>query len=172
MTDVTWLTPDAAGGLDPVRCGTRTAARRAGRPAEPGRASLTHFDYFVLAMLSEAPGRTLRMTALAARTNATLARLSRVVSRLEAEGYVQRRPCPATGARRTPCSPTPAGTRWWRPRPATSATVRQFVVDALTAEDLAQLGVISGRLLARLDPDGRMFASGWWTCSGHDPLSL
>ncbi|HVK45568.1 MAG TPA: MarR family transcriptional regulator, partial [Micropruina sp.] len=34
-------------------------------------ADLTHFEYFALAMLSEAPERTLRMTALAARTNAT-----------------------------------------------------------------------------------------------------
>ncbi|MGZ8738489.1 MAG: MarR family transcriptional regulator, partial [Nocardioides sp.] len=37
-------------------------------------ASLTHFEYQVLAMLSEAPDRTLRMTALAIRTNATLPR--------------------------------------------------------------------------------------------------
>ena len=46
-------------------------------------AGLTHFEYFVLAMLSEAPERTLRMTALAHRTNATLPRLSHVVQRLE-----------------------------------------------------------------------------------------
>ena len=46
-------------------------------------AGLSHFEYFVLAMLSEAPGRTLRMTVLAARTNATLPRLSHVVTRLE-----------------------------------------------------------------------------------------
>ena len=44
---------------------------------------LTQFEYFCLAMLSEAPERTLRMTALAARTNATLPRLSRVISGLE-----------------------------------------------------------------------------------------
>ena len=55
---------------------------------------LSHFEYLVLAMLSEAPERTLRMTALAARTNATLARLSHVVSRLEDRGLVARRPCP------------------------------------------------------------------------------
>jgi len=30
-------------------------------------ADLTHFGYFVLAKLSEAPARTLRMTALASR---------------------------------------------------------------------------------------------------------
>ena len=41
-------------------------------------ADLTHFEYYVLAMLSEAPKRTLRMTALAARTNSTLPRLSHV----------------------------------------------------------------------------------------------
>jgi hypothetical protein len=29
------------------------------------QSGLTHFEYFVLAMLSEAPDRTLRMTALA-----------------------------------------------------------------------------------------------------------
>ncbi|HEY0238882.1 MAG TPA: MarR family transcriptional regulator, partial [Friedmanniella sp.] len=46
-------------------------------------ADLTHFDYFTLAMLSEAADRTLRMTALAAGTFATLARLSNVVRRLE-----------------------------------------------------------------------------------------
>ena len=53
---------------------------------------LTHFEYYVLAMLSEAPDRTLRMTQLAARTYDTLARLSHVVSRLEARVLVLRTP--------------------------------------------------------------------------------
>src|SRR5215207_1713036 len=44
-------------------------------------ADLTHFEYYVLAMLSEAPGRTLRMTELTRQTNATLPRLSHVVTR-------------------------------------------------------------------------------------------
>ena len=57
-------------------------------------AELTHFDYFVLAMLSEAPQRTLRMTALALQTNATLPRLSHVVRRLEDRDLVERFPCP------------------------------------------------------------------------------
>src|SRR6476469_2222899 len=54
---------------------------------------LTHFEYFVLAMLSEAPDRTLRMTALSDYTNATLPRLSHVVARLERRGFVQRTAC-------------------------------------------------------------------------------
>src|SRR3954469_21357461 len=60
-------------------------------------ADLTHFEYFLLAMLSEAPERTLRMTPLAVRTNATLPRLSHVVRRLEERGLVRRFPCPDDG---------------------------------------------------------------------------
>ena len=41
-------------------------------------ADLTHFEYFTLAMLSEAPNHTLRMTALASLTNATLPYISAV----------------------------------------------------------------------------------------------
>src|SRR4051812_24143875 len=60
-------------------------------------AGLTHFEYFVLAMLSESRDRTLRMTVLAHRTNATLPRLSHVVRRLEGRGLVERLPCPEDG---------------------------------------------------------------------------
>src|SRR6188768_4020385 len=66
---------------------------------------LTHFEYFVLAILSESPDRTLRMTGLAHQSNATLARLSHVVRRLEERELVERLPCPedarATNARLT-----------------------------------------------------------------------
>src|SRR3954453_18147870 len=58
---------------------------------------LTHFEYFVLAMLSEAPEHTLRMTSLAQRTNATLPRLSHVARRMQARGLVERVPCPEDG---------------------------------------------------------------------------
>src|SRR3984893_5530584 len=40
-------------------------------------------EYQVLAMLSESPRRTMRMSSLAQLTNASLSRLSRVVTRLE-----------------------------------------------------------------------------------------
>ena len=71
-------------------------------------------------MLSEAPERTLRMTALAALTNATLPRLSHVVGRLEGRGLVERGL--SRGRRATNASLTEprAGTRSSRPRPDTS----------------------------------------------------
>ena len=128
-------------------------------------AGLTHFDYYALAMLSEAPERTLRMTSLAVQTNATLPRLSHVITRLEDRGLVQRFPCPSD-ARATNVRLTPAG--WDKvldTAPGHVATVRQHVIDALTREQVHQLADIADAILRRLDPDGSMAA----TYRRHDP---
>ena len=117
---------------------------------------LTHFEYFCLAMLSEAPQRTLRMTDLAARTNATLPRLSRVIAGLESAGLVERVPCPGD-RRATNAVLTDAGwNKIVRAAPGHVAAVREFVIDALTPAQLTQLGRLSERMLARLDPDGKV----------------
>src|SRR5919112_3798331 len=121
-------------------------------------AHLSHFEYFVLAMLSEAPGRTLRMTALAQRTNATLPRLSHVVRRLEDRGLVERFPCPEDG-RATNARLTAEG---WRTvqdsAPGHVSNVREHVIDALTPEQIDQLTTITDAVLRRLDPAGTMTA--------------
>jgi DNA-binding MarR family transcriptional regulator len=122
-------------------------------------AGLTHFDYYALAMLSEAPARTLRMTSLAAQTNATLPRLSHVVQRLEDRGLVERFPCPQD-ARATNVRLTTAGwDKVLRTAPGHVATVRQHVIDALTPEQVCQLTGITEAILGRLDPDGAMAAT-------------
>lgn len=119
-------------------------------------AGLTHFEYFVLAMLSEAPERTLRMTSLAQRTNATLPRLSHVVRRLEDRDLVHRFPCPDDG-RATNARLTDAG---WAEvvaaAPGHVENVRRHVINALTARQISQLDEIAAALLEKLDPDGRM----------------
>jgi DNA-binding MarR family transcriptional regulator len=119
-------------------------------------AGLTHFEYFVLAMLSEAPERTIRMTSLAQRTNATLPRLSHVVRRLEDRGLVQRFPCPEDG-RATNARLTADG---WdtvvAAAPGHVDTVRGHVLDPLSAVQVEQLRDIGDALLTRLDPDGRL----------------
>src|SRR3954469_10206942 len=122
-------------------------------------ADVTEFEYYVLAMLSEAPDRTLRMTELARQTNATLPRLSHVVGRLGGRGLVERFPCPedrrATDARLT-------ASGWAKVQeaaPGHVAAVRQDVVDALTDEQVEQLADIGDAILARLDPSGTMAAT-------------
>ncbi|MDZ5622864.1 MarR family winged helix-turn-helix transcriptional regulator [Nocardioides bizhenqiangii] len=122
------------------------------------QAGLTHFEYYVLAMLSETPTRTLRMTALAQRTNATLPRLSHVVRRLHDRGLAERVPC-LEDRRATNVRLTEAG---WdtvvTAAPGHVATVRSHVLDPLTAEQLEQLRGIADALLTTLDPQGRMTA--------------
>ena len=122
-------------------------------------AGLMHFEYFVLAMLSEAPKRTLQMSALAAQTNSTPPRLSHVVRRLEGRGLVERVPSP-DDARVTNARLTAAGWRKVREAaPGHVANVRDNVIDALTGEQVGQLTAIAEAVLGRLDPDGSMSAT-------------
>ena len=111
-------------------------------------AGITQFDYLVLSGLSEAPGRTLRMSELAATASSSMSRLSHVVSRLEAKGWVRREPCPGDG-RFINAVLTDDG---WRKVVATApghvAAVRELLVDTLTEEEFAQLGAISAKVLA------------------------
>lgn len=121
-------------------------------------ADLTHFEYYVLATLSEADGRTLRMSELARVTNATPPRLSHVVRRLEERGLVERFPCP-TDARSTNARLTgPGWDKVVAAAPGHVRTVRHHVVDALDAEQVDQLAEIAAAILTRLDPHGDMAA--------------
>ena len=114
---------------------------------------LTHFEYWVLAMLSEAPERTLRMSEVASFTSATLPRLSHVVTRLEGRGLVVRSACP-TNSRATNLTLTDEG---WRAvvqaAPGHVENVRANIIDALTPEQVGQLEAISWSILDRMAPD-------------------
>ena len=116
-------------------------------------ADLSHFEYWVLSMLSESPTRTLRMTQLAAMTSATLSRLSHVVRRLEDRGFLTRYPCAEDG-RATETRLTDAG--WDKvvaSAPGHVEMVRTLVLDPLTGKQIAQLEEIADRILRRLNPD-------------------
>src|SRR2546421_11201035 len=58
---------------------------------------ITLIDYEVLARLSEAPLRRLRMTELAEGALLSKSRLSHQISRMEKEGLVRREPCGTDG---------------------------------------------------------------------------
>lgn len=120
---------------------------------------LTHFDYATLSILSASENRTLRMSELASLTNATLPRLSRVVTKLEERGLVRREPCPQDG-RATNAVITQDGRRTLlAATPGHVATVRTHVLDALDADQQEQLRAITDAVLARLDPEGRTMAT-------------
>jgi DNA-binding MarR family transcriptional regulator len=115
---------------------------------------LTHSSYIVLAMLSEAPGRSLRMSDLASQANSSPSRLSHTVSRLEQRGLVRREKSAEDG-RGNVAVLTDAG---WElvvcTAPGHVAAVRRIVFDALAPEQVRQLEDIATAVLAELDPGG------------------
>jgi DNA-binding MarR family transcriptional regulator len=117
-------------------------------------AGISHFEYGILAGLSETPDRTLRMSTLAVLAEGSLARLSQAVGRLEKRGWVRRSPDPTDG-RYTLATLTDEG--WDKivaSAPGHVANVRTLVFDALTKAQVRQLQEIGRRILAATDPEG------------------
>ncbi|WP_052113195.1 MarR family transcriptional regulator [Knoellia aerolata] len=115
---------------------------------------LTHYEYQVLAMLSDAPERTLRMTHLGLRTNATLPRLSHVVRRLEERGLVERAEAPED-RRASNAHLTDEGyAALVDAAPGHVATVREFVLDPLSREQVDALSDALEAVLRKVDPTG------------------
>jgi DNA-binding MarR family transcriptional regulator len=112
---------------------------------------ITMFEYLVMAMLSEAPGRTLQLKRLATVVNGSLSRLSHVVTRLEKRGWVRRQPL-AENARVTLATLTDAGyAKVVASAPSHVETVRQLVFDGLDRAQVRELQQISEQLLRSLD---------------------
>jgi len=108
-------------------------------------------EYQVLAMLSNAPARTMRMSSLAEVTNASLSRLSHLVKRLEGRGLVRREPDPADG-RFTNAILTEKGFQTLAEAvPGHVAHVRSLVIDVLSPEQLRRLGQAADRIMSRID---------------------
>lgn len=115
---------------------------------------LTHFDYQCLAMLSAVDGRMLRMSELAGLVNSSLSRLSHVIKKLEARGWVERRPCPES-RRVTEVTLTDRG--WGvleRAAPGHVEAVRALVFEGLTPEQVAQLEQIASVIKENIEKSG------------------
>jgi DNA-binding MarR family transcriptional regulator len=108
-------------------------------------------EYQVLARLSNSPDWTQRMSSLAEFTNASLSRLSHLVTRLEKRGLVRREPDPADG-RFTNAILTDEGFQALaEAAPGHVAHVRSLVVDVISPEQLRRIGLTADRIVARID---------------------
>jgi DNA-binding MarR family transcriptional regulator len=102
--------------------------------------------YQILAMLSEAPDRTLRMSDLAEQTWSSRSRLSHAVDRLEQFGWVQRMSCPSD-RRGAFAVLTDAGLAVLaEAAPGHVESVRRHLFDRLNPDQVEQLGEISTTL--------------------------
>lgn len=114
---------------------------------------MPHAYYQVLAMLSEAPDRTLRMIDLARATTSSPSRLSHAVARLEEKGWVRREKHP-TDRRGALAVLTDEGyAALVAAAPGHVGAVREVLFDHLDATQVRQLTalftVLSGEVTAR-----------------------
>ncbi|PXY19700.1 MarR family winged helix-turn-helix transcriptional regulator [Prauserella muralis] len=113
---------------------------------------MPHTYYEVLVVLSEAPGRVLRMSDLALATRSSRSRLSHAIARMEANGWVRREACP-TDKRGAFAHLTPGGlAALEEAAPGHVEAVRASLFDPLTPEQVKQLGEISSAVIANLTP--------------------
>lgn len=106
--------------------------------------------YQVLAMLSEAPDRQLRMADLAAAAWSSPSRMSHAVDRLEEAGWVIREPAPGDG-RGQIAQLTDAGRQQLAAAaPGHARAVRAVLFDALEDDRLRAFGDVCRGALSRL----------------------
>ncbi len=152
MTEPRWLNADERRAwLALVSINTLLPAALDTKLHTAGKLSL--FDYTVLAMLSEADERFLPMSELAARSSASLSRLSHVVTKLQKRGWVERRPHPHD-ARVTIAHLTEEGMATIVGlAPGHVESVRDLFLDALSEQDVRDLARIGEKVVGRLDAD-------------------
>ncbi len=113
--------------------------------------------YLILAMLSESPDRSLRMNQLAGMVRSSQSRLSHAVARLEESGWVRRVPAP--GDRRGQIAElTDEGfSRLVEIAPGHAATVRSYMFDPLTPQQLNDFAEVCSTILGAQEGDQQKF---------------
>jgi len=147
--DVRWLTADEQRAWRAYRDGTARLLDVLAHELEQD-SGLSLGEYEVLVRLSEAPGRTLRMSELAGELAHSRSRLTHTVRRMESAGLVERAPC-LEDARGVNCTMTEVG---WRrlvdAAPSHVESVRRHLVDVLTPAQMQALGDAMGSVGAAL----------------------
>ncbi len=115
--------------------------------AGPG---IPHAYYEILVHLSEAPGRALRMSELAERTQSSRSRLSHAVARLEGDGWVRRELCDTDRRGQTAVLTDDGFAALEAAAPVHVGGVREHLFDQLSPEQVNQLRTISEAVVEHL----------------------
>jgi len=110
-------------------------------------AGLTHMGYLVLITLSERDDRRLAMSRLAKLASASLSRLSHVVARLEAQGWVRRERDPDDGRVQIAVLTDAGYAKVVDSAPGHAEAVQQLLFDRLTPAQMRQLARLADALL-------------------------
>jgi DNA-binding MarR family transcriptional regulator len=114
------------------------------------QSGIPHTYYEILVVLSESPGRVLRMSELAQQCRSSRSRLSHAIARLEEAGWVERRGCPSDRRGSFAVLTDKGMAALVAAAPGHVEGVRRHLFDALTPEQVDQLGEISAAIRDRL----------------------
>lgn len=142
MVWMRWLTEDEQRTWRAYLAMTRLVQESLERQLQQD-ASMPHTYYLILAMLSEAPGRSLRMTELATIAGTSQSQLSHAAARLEEAGWLERRRS-STDKRAYLATLTDKGFGVLKAAaPGHVEAVRKVLFDPLTPEQVSALGSIA-----------------------------
>ncbi|MET7668549.1 MarR family winged helix-turn-helix transcriptional regulator [Micromonospora luteifusca] len=113
-------------------------------------AGMPHAYYELLVVLSESPGRRLRMSDLAKAAGSSRSRLSHAVARLEAAGWVRREECPTDRRGQIALLTDEGFATLAAAAPGHVEGVRRHLFDALSPAQVDQLRRISETLAEHL----------------------
>ena len=138
MGEPRWLSDEEQGAWRAFLAATRVVFRELDRELQRD-AGMPHTYFMILVALSEAPGRAMRMTELAAVCGSSPSRLSHAVARLEEAGWARRTPSP-DDRRGALATLTDHGLHVLEAAvPGHVESVRRHVFDRLTADQVAEL---------------------------------
>ena len=145
-TDVRWLTDDEQTTWRAFLGMQKLIRERLERQLQQD-AGMPMTYYIILAMLSEAPERTLRMTELAAMAGTSQSQLSHAATRLEESGWIERRRC-LLDKRGYEAVLTDSGFEvLTRAAPSHVESVRSVLFDALTPQQVDELHTIASAVI-------------------------
>ncbi len=119
-------------------------------------ARIPHGYYVLLAVLSEAPNWSLRMSELAEVTNSSQSRVSHAVARLEEAGWIRRERASDDKRGNVAVLTDDGYAKVVRTAPGHVAAVQDNLFDLLTDDQVQQLSEICAAVLDKLDPEGSL----------------
>jgi DNA-binding MarR family transcriptional regulator len=149
MSETRWLDRDEQRTWRTFMLGTNLLFEQLDRELQrDGSMPATYYE--VLVRLSEAPGRRLRMSELADRSQSSRSRLSHTVARLEEAGWVGRESCPSDRRGAFAVLTDLGFAALEAAAPLHVESVRTHLFDQLDDAQLESLRTISERLLDHL----------------------
>ena len=112
---------------------------------------IPHTYYEILVRLSEAQGRSMRMSELADATRSSRSRLSHAVARLEERGWLERVECETDKRGQVAVLTDQGFAALEAAAPGHVAAVRRHLIDQLTPEQISQLEQIGSVVVKALE---------------------